>query len=812
MNCCDAVNQRRVNFATCKSGAIISLLAAALVTLAATCLFATVARADPPETLYIFPAGAQRGTEVSFRVGGLYLHESCPFEMLGPGVTASPRVEQTETVWFEGPFIVFPESSSAEVYPRDMTGRVRVDADAPLGPRPWRVWTAQGAAAARPFVIGNLPEIVEEEIDGRPLPVSVTLPVTVNGRIFPREDVDIWSFEAKAGQEVTCAAIAAGLGSPLEVRLEIRDVHGRRIAESDDRPPSGTEALARFVVPADGTYQVHIRDEKSGGLQNYVYRLTLTDGPFIDGVFPLGGRRGSRVALELSGQNLPAVPVPLDLPATAPAGYSTELKFGNALTNSFSFELDDLPELVEQGPNDELSQAAPVKTPVVFNGRIERPGDVDHWAFQGVKDAVYEIDLRAARLRSPLDSVLALFDDSGKELARSDDLASGQTDSFLRFTVPADGAYIVRVEERLESRGGSTFAYRLRVAAPPPPDFRLLLAANALSLDRGAEAKLKMKIERIGGFADEIQLGCENLPAGVTFTPARVDKNVNEVELVFKAEKTTAPITARGLVIQGTAHIGDRSVLHHATFQAAPPVSLEVDSLLLAVAVPTPYKVHGVFEVRYAERGGDFVRHLSIDRGGFEGPLTVRMADRQMRHQQGVTGPTVTVPSGVSEFDYRISLPPWMEIGRTSRSCVMVVGEVADPDGTKHTVSFTSLFEFEQIVAIIDPGQFNIEIERPSVAAAPGNVRELPIRLQRGTGVNGDVVIELIVPRHIRGVSAEPIVVPAGNDAGSLSLRFAPTRDCGPFNMPLVVRAVTRKGDQSRVVAEAPIEIVKLRE
>ena len=89
------------------------------------------------------------------------------------------------------------------------------------------------------FMVGDLPEIVEEEIDGDPVPVKVTLPVTINGRIFPREDVDIWTFAAKKGQSVWCEVHAARLGSPLEARLEIRDAQGRRLAESDDARGEG---------------------------------------------------------------------------------------------------------------------------------------------------------------------------------------------------------------------------------------------------------------------------------------------------------------------------------------------------------------------------------------------------------------------------------------------------------------------------------------------------------------------------------------------------------------------------------------------
>ncbi len=48
-------------------------------------------------------------------------------------------------------------------------------------------------------MIGHLPELTESEIDGRPILTPVTLPITINGRIFPREDVDIWTVTGKQG-------------------------------------------------------------------------------------------------------------------------------------------------------------------------------------------------------------------------------------------------------------------------------------------------------------------------------------------------------------------------------------------------------------------------------------------------------------------------------------------------------------------------------------------------------------------------------------------------------------------------------------
>lgn len=776
-----------------------------IIALTAFCGAASLALADEPATMYIFPAGGQRGTSVDFRVGGLYLHESCSFEMTGPGITAPAKINATETVWFEGPVIPLPDSQQAEDYPRDMAGTMTIAADAAPGFRTWRVWTDQGAVPSRPFIVGDLPEIVEQEIDGDPIPVPVTLPITVNGRVFPREDVDLWSFDARAGQTITCMALTRKLGSPFEARLEIRDSQGSRIAESSATSPPGTDALVRFTARADGTYTVGIHDLKFGGLQHYVYRLTITAGPFVDRVFPLGGRRGTTAKFELMGSNLPSGPVELALPADGGNRWLTNLGLPGNSGRQISVELDDLREQIEQEPNDTLGQAQPVEPPVVCNGRIGRPGDVDYWSVRVLKGQALEFDFRAVRLGSPVDPVIATFDREGKEISR---VEANFSDRHILPSFPEDGEYFVSIGERTPSRGSDAFAYRLRIASPAQPDFMLQLARDAVTINRGGETKFKISVYRMNSFAEPIQIQFEGLPPGVSIANALIPAKSNEVELVLKAEMAAA-IGARPVRVRGTATIGGKPIERPATFVVrSAQGEIVSETVLVAVAVPTPFKVKGVYEVKYAQRGGKFVRHFSIDRAGFDGPLHVRLADRQARHLQGVHGPPIDVPAGVSEFDYPVFLPPWMEIGRTSRTVVMAVGEVVDPDGSRHKVSFTSLQQNEQIVALVDPGQLSVELERQSIVAAPGQSHELTIQVGRGQGVNVPVRVELIAAGHIQGISADPVALAVGQTTGTLNIRFAPDSP-GPFNMPLIVRATAMKGENDPVVAEAKLEVVR---
>src|SRR4051794_17404878 len=96
-----------------------------LAVVALTLLATTAAlRASPPVASYIFPAGGRRGTTVPVRVGGLFLHGRCSFEVLGPGIEAGRELRRTKTVWFEGPLLPLPESQQAEDYPQDLAGEV----------------------------------------------------------------------------------------------------------------------------------------------------------------------------------------------------------------------------------------------------------------------------------------------------------------------------------------------------------------------------------------------------------------------------------------------------------------------------------------------------------------------------------------------------------------------------------------------------------------------------------------------------------------------------------------------------------------
>lgn len=770
--------------------------------------------AESPTANYIFPAGGQRGATVAARVAGCNLHRTPRLIWSGAKVTAPTDLMPMDTLWFEGPVIPQPASQQKEDYPRDFAATLAIAADAPLGRQSWRLATSQGVTSAWGFIVGSLPEVVEHEVDGQAPAVRVELPVTINGRIFPREDVDTWSFAAKAGQSVVCHVATSEFGSPLDARIEIRGPNGQVLAE---QVPEGNQTPdLQLVMPADGEYQVRIHDIAFGGLQDHVYRLTVTAGPVLRAAYPLGGQRGTQISLELQGANLPQPATTVTLPSAGSEFFvhlpDTPTAFGAA-----RLELDDLPESLEDLSDQTKPQS--VSVPAVLNGRIESPGDQDTWSFVATKGVEYEFDVRASRLGSPLDAVLELTDSTGKKLADADDSPGLSTDARLRWTAPADGEFRLIIRDRLPSRGDSRFAYRIRVTDARQADFTLSSTTDTLIVERGKTANIKLSVERSPGFKEPVELTLEGLPPGVTVaspTPAMIiAANQKDIQVTLKAE-ATARVTAVPIKIIGRAKLGDRDVTAEASFHPISPepgrvaVADDTGRLWLGIAAPTPFKFVGIFETKYIPRGAVFVRRYRIDRNGFDGPLQVQLADRQGRHLQGVTAAPVTVSAGQTDFDFAVTLPPWMEIGRTCRSTLAVTGTVTDADGTSHVVSYSSNDQNNQMIALVDPGRFAVQLPRTTLQAKPGQRVDLPLRIQRGPGLTSSVSIDIVASNAIRGVTARKIEVAGDTNQSTFTLDFAETLS-GIEIHPLTIRATTTDERGLPVTAETSLTLVPAR-
>ena len=343
------------------------------------------------------------------------------------------------------------------------------------------------------------------------------------------------------------------------------------------------------------------------------------------------------------------------------------------------------------------------------------------------------------------------------------------------------------------------------------PRFRLTLPIDAASVLRKGQAKIKIDVARLGSFKDPIVISAENLPDGVTAMPLTAGANQTNVELTLKADDK-APVSTREIRILGTpAPPKDKGKKDAAKIEAPLPTryaAVATDPsetpyapMLVGVGLPTPFVIKGEYEMGFAARGGTHRRAYKIERNGYDGPIEIRLADKQARHLQGVLGPVIVVPANKSEFVYEAYLPPWMEMGRTCRVCVMGTATVKD-EGREHRVVFTSTNQNEQLVAVVGPGHLAMDLGRSTVAGHPGDTVEVPVRVKRGLGWTGPVRVELVLPSSSLGIEAAPITVAADQDRGTLRLRLTAS---GRSEIPIVRATLTKDGQ--RIVAESRLEV-----
>lgn len=644
-----------------------------------------------PRIGYVYPAGGRQGSTFTMVIGGQYLSGVTNWSVFLSGDCA-----KIKTLSYERPLNPkeqdalkeelnkFQEKrkSGAKLTPANLaqieemkrkltqfgrrpenpalsefvTLQFTLATNAAPGDHEIRVKNFVGLSNPLKFCVGVLPETSKPDWKTIPknrystaptIPPSanttVKLPAVINGQITPA-GVDRYHFTAQRGQQIIIAVearrlipyLADAVPGWFEAALTVRDAKGKELA-SAERYRFRPDPTVRFEVPQDGSYTVEIRDSLYRGREDFVYRLTIGELPFVTGIFPLGGQTGKKTALTLSGWNLPSKTLVRENAANESGiVYITGQSF-----NAIPFDVDSLPESVEIEPNHSSDAAQVVSLPIVVNGHISRPGQQDVFKFEGHAGQAIVAEVLARRLDSPLDSFLRLTDASGKQLEFNDDfedkgsgLNTHHADSYLTAKLPASGAYFIHLTDT-QGQGGPEFAYRLRISEPQP-DFELRVMPSSISLRAGMSAPLKVFALRRDGFTNAINLELKNPPAGFSLSGAHIAENQDQAQFTLKAplQSSGKPIA---LAITGYASIGGKLV----TREAAPTEDMMqafiyrhlVPSKELAVTVtslskpilrdvfkiesPTPVKIPlgGTATVRVSAPPGKFTDKFKLELG-----------------------------------------------------------------------------------------------------------------------------------------------------------------------------------------------------
>jgi hypothetical protein len=642
-----------------------------------------------PRIASLFPPGAKQGSAVEVQVQGTDLNDTTRLYFSHPGLTAEKLPDE------QGKPLRF---------------KIAAAADVPVGHYDVRSVGKYGISNPRTFVVGDLPEALEQEPNNqRPQAQRVELGSTINGQVNPGEDVDWFVFGAKAGQRVLIEAWGKRIDSRVDGFLWLFDANGRELAASQDETSRDekNDPLIDCEIPADGDYFVKFTDFMYNGSTDCFYRLTFGRAPLIDFVLPTGAKPGETAAITVFGRNLPGgektdwriggrplekltrsfvMPAPsatslqlsnvVRAPASRLNGAELRIADAGAVSNDKLIVASQFPEIIEQEPNNAPAQAQRLTVPCAVSGQFNPTKDADCFVFSAKKGTPYTMEVFAQRIGSPGDPDLEVLNPKGEVMANPQDdgenIGNIRFSSFTRdlrfdFTPPEDGDYTLRLEHLYgQVQGGPAFVYRLelnqrsedfQLICQPPSENRV----DSHVVRQGGRERLDILVWRLNGHNLPITLTARNLPAGVTSEPFVLAPGLKWGTLVLSAA-ADAPLAEAEFEVVGTTEVNGAKVERKARGGVATwdtgntsAASRMTRSLMLAVRDAAPLKLTATPAQSTLKAGEPLALKFDIARRP-EYPLEVRLTAAGYQLPSGLDVMITPVPADQNQANLSLNL------------------------------------------------------------------------------------------------------------------------------------------------------------
>jgi hypothetical protein len=584
----------------------------------ASAIICSQLRAVEPALGSIVPYGVQRGTDAELIFGGARLADAKEILFYSPGFTVK-SLEATN------------DNATKAV--------ISIAPDCRLGIHAVRLRTGTGVSNLRTFTVGNLPEVKEVEPNSDfTAPQVIQLNVTVSG-VADNEDVDHYVVDLKKGQRLTAELEGLRLGNSFfDPYVAILNAARFELSRSDDAALLSQDCLAAIVAPEDGKYIVQVRESSFGGNGACTYRLHVGTFPRPTAAFPPGGKPGEALQVKWIGDAGGEFTQQITLPTTGSAEFAALAQDANGVAPSPNMlRVIDLPSANEVEPNDGVPQATPTNTaaPLAMNGILEKEGDVDFFKFTAKAGQQLDVRVYARKLlRSPLDSVLVVYNAQGGGITSNDD--SGGPDSYVRFAVPADGEYLISVNDQLKA-GGPDYVYRVEITAVKPeltmalPE-RQQYVPVTLTVPKGNRMALMAQAQR-ANFGGDINVSVEGLPAGLTAQAVPMTAAMSDVPVLYTAAADAQPAGALADLIGKpvdanipiVGHLKQQTGLVRGQNQIVVWDHM-ADRMAAVVADEIPFKIDIVQPKAPLVRNGSLqLKVVATRAAGFTAPISVTM-------------------------------------------------------------------------------------------------------------------------------------------------------------------------------------------
>jgi len=500
------------------------------------------------EATYIYPMAGQRGTVVYAEIGGNVLgnKENAVWFASGPEVfsleTASDEGSDTPSKGSRS-----SDGLSSHIHPaKEGTParlQISIAPDARVGDHWLRFITPQGLSNSIKFIVTEEPVIAESDIphDTPAAAIIVPVPALISGRIGAANQLFYYSLEVSKGEELTFH-----VESDVDTQLWIFETTGSwfdpneitRLAFNDD-PAShlvNKQPQLTYRFEKTGQYLVRVGSFRllEGKKKGYLLRINQSSKDAMMAALSRGTFRRRLPADSLRRLWERTAEKPNSNQSDKPDGAavaSSEVSGGPneesaAIAESFLMDpTADLPIVSEtEGINQSADQAQEVNLPVIIEGKIDHPHDVDYYKFKAKAGQHLAFEIETPKLGPPLfNPRLGVFDESGNEFLTNIHKRITRNFTFYTksimpktiYTFKLDGEYYLELRDITSRFGESDFEYRLLIRQQVPHMGGIAVHADCINLKPGNARKLTVVTHQEEGYKGEVAIMVENLPTGV---------------------------------------------------------------------------------------------------------------------------------------------------------------------------------------------------------------------------------------------------------------------------------------------------------
>ena len=509
-----------------------------------------------PTILSVHPLGARAGSTLEVEVQGYQLDgaRAVWFEQ----GRLQGRVGDVRAVAAEGN----GESEAAgEDKPVLLGVRVKLEipSDALAGVHRFRLVSKHGVSNGLMFRV-NSDAVLDETSRPHQTPSTaqpVGVPAVVNGRVVGDGEEDFYAFELTEARELRFEVFCKTPGKPpddvgLDPELTLYEPTGSwfdqerttRLAYNDDPSSYHVSRLPRLTYRflKKGRYLVGVGAFLGGGSPHFSYQLRISDSsaptfaqldrngrnrlpvPWKERAFrrPIGSGRLALLESRAAVSNGAGADVPMTNGAASGRGES-EQPGANGRGHQASIIL-----VKEQENGDREGNTLSVSVPGIAEGTIDRPGDVDRYAFKAERGQQVAFEVETPQVGPPqFNPRFGILDEEGRELFSNVYKRLGRQLTFYLktvepktlYTFERTGEYSLVVSDLTRRFGNAGFRYRLLLRPQIPHVGEVRTDTDRLNLVAGQASKMTVTTDQEEGYSGDIALVLEGLPEGVKFFP-----------------------------------------------------------------------------------------------------------------------------------------------------------------------------------------------------------------------------------------------------------------------------------------------------